>query len=87
MIDILVEICGWIGALSYAVYCIPQSWDAYKKGHTEGLSSYMVLLLFLGALFSFLYILPDVSSPLFYNFSLSLVTSSTLLRYHFFPRK
>ncbi|MBP5161342.1 MAG: PQ-loop repeat-containing protein [Alphaproteobacteria bacterium] len=87
MIQVLVEVCGWIGALSYAVYSIPQAIDCIRKGYTEGLSSVMVLLLFFGGLFSLLSILPDVTSPLFYNYLPSVLASSTILRYHFFPRK
>lgn len=85
--DLFIDICGWIGSLSYSIYSIPQALDAYKKGNTEGLSSGMVLLLFFGALFSLIYIIPDITSPLFYNFSVSLAATSTILKYHFFPRK
>lgn len=87
MIQYLVDICGWIGALSYSIYSIPQAIDAYKCGYTKGLSNGMVLLLFFGALCSLIYILPDFKSPLFYNFSISLMAASTIVRYHFFPRK
>ena len=86
MIQNLIDICGWIGSLSYSIYSIPQAIDAFKRGHTEGLSNGMVLLLFFGALCSLIYILPNFSSPLFYNFSISLMASSTIMRYHFFPR-
>lgn len=86
MIDI-IDICGWIGSISYSLYSIPQAFDAFQKGKTEHLSSGMVGLLFFGALFSLIYILPDFTSPLFYNFSISLIAASTILRYHFFPTK
>lgn len=82
-----VDVCGWIGSLSFSIYSIPQAIDALKRGYTEGLSTGMVLLLFFGALCSLIYILPNFSSPLFYNFSISLIASFTILRYHFFPRK
>ena len=87
MIQYLIDVCGWIGSISFSVYSIPQAIDALKQGHTEGLSNGMVLLLFLGALCSLIYIFPDFSSPLFYNFSISLMAASTIARYHFFPRK
>lgn len=87
MIVYIIDICGWIGSLAYAVYSIPQAIDAYKKGYTQGLSNSMVLLLFFGALCSLIYIIPDIKSPLFYNFSISLTAASTILRYQFFPRK
>ena len=85
MIQYLIDTCGWIGSLSFSIYSIPQAIDALKQGRTEGLSTGMVLLLFFGALCSLIYILPDFSSPLFYNFSISLLSASTIARYHFFP--
>jgi uncharacterized protein with PQ loop repeat len=87
MMQYFIDTCGWIGSLSYSIYSIPQAIDALRYGRTEGLSNGMVLLLFFGALCSLIYILPDFSSPLFYNFSVSLIASSTIMRYHFFPRK
>lgn len=87
MIQYIVDACGWIGALSFSIYSIPQAVEALKVGHTEGLSTGMVLLLFFGALCSLIYIIPSFSSPLFYNFSISLMAATTIARYHFFPRK
>ena len=87
MMQYFIDTCGWIGSLSYSIYSIPQAIDALRYGRTEGLSNGMVLLLFFGALCSLIYILPDFSSPLFFNFSVSLIASSTIMRYHFFPRK
>lgn len=87
MLEFIIEICGWIGALSYSIYSIPQATSAIHLGRTQGLSSGMVVLLFGGALCSLIYILPDTSSPLFYNFGLSLISATTIFRYHFWPRK
>ena len=83
----IIEFCGWIGALSYSIYSIPQAIEAWRQGKTQDLSTGMVLLLFFGGLCSLIYILPDIKSPLFYNFSASVIASSTIARYHFFPRK
>ena len=69
MIDI-AEICGWIGSISYSTYTIPQAIDAFRKKQTLNLSSGMVWMLFFGSLCSLIYILPDFTSPLFYNFSI-----------------
>lgn len=87
MIDTLIEICGWIGAFSYSVFAIPQAVDALKKGKTEGISSGMILLLFGGGVCSIIYVLPEVTSPLFYNFLVPLISTSIILKYHYWPRK
>lgn len=83
----VAEICGWIGSVSYSLYTIPQAIEAFRKKKTQGVSSGMVWMLFFGSLCSLLYILPDFTSPLFYNFSISLVAASIILKYHFFPRE
>ena len=83
----LIDLCGWIGSLSYSIYTIPQAIDTFRTGRTNGLSTGMVFLLFFGSLCSLIYILPNFTSPLFYNFSVSLIASSTILKYHFFPKK
>ena len=87
MIDLLISFCGWIGAISYAIYVIPQAIDTFQKGKTNGLSSGMILLLFFGSLCSLIYILPEITSPLFYNFFISFCATSVVLKYHFWPRK
>lgn len=87
MVDLLISFCGWIGTISYAVYVVPQAVDAFQKGKTEGLSSGMVLLLFCGSLCSLIYILPEIASPLFYNFLASFSATTVVARYHFWPRK
>ncbi|MBE6452888.1 MAG: PQ-loop repeat-containing protein [Alphaproteobacteria bacterium] len=82
-----IEICGWIGSISYSIYSLPQAIDVFRRGQTEGLSIGMIFLLFFGSLCSFLYIFPDYSSPLFYNFLISLIAISIILKFHFLPRK
>ena len=83
----IVNVCGWLGTFCFSVYTIPQAFDTYRRGKTINLSTGMALLLFFGALCSFIYIFPDIYSPLFYNFLISVVSTSTILKYHFFPRK
>ena len=83
----LADICGWIGLVSYTFFSVPQAIEAYKTGKTEGLSRGLILLLWLGSFGSFIYILPEVTSPLFYNFLISLLSATVLCRYHFFPRR
>ena len=86
MIDI-AEICGWIGSISYSTYTIPQAIDAFRKKQTLNLSSGMVWMLFFGSLCSLIYILPDFTSQLFYIFSISLIASLIILKFHLFPQK
>lgn len=81
------EVLGWLGSVCYSVYSFPQAYDAFKKGRTEGLSFWMILLLFSGSLCSLIYVLPDYHSPLFYNFFIGLCSHSVLLKYHLWPKK
>jgi uncharacterized protein with PQ loop repeat len=83
----IIEICGWIGSLSYAIYSIPQVIKTIKEGKTNNISLAMVLLLLIGALFNILYILPEITSPLFYNFLSTFICMLIIIKYYFFPRK
>lgn len=88
MIDLnIIDISGWLGSICYATYTIPQAIYTYKQGKTETMSTGMIILLFFGCLCSTIYMLPDFSSPLLYNFSISLISTSVILKYHFLPRK
>ena len=82
-----IELCGWIGSLSYFFYSIPQAIETVYKGKTNGISALMILLIVFGALFSMLYILPEISSPLFFNFLGTFICALIICKYHFFPRK
>ncbi|MBE6450076.1 MAG: PQ-loop repeat-containing protein [Alphaproteobacteria bacterium] len=82
-----IEVCGWIGSLSYFFYSLPQTVETVYNGKTNGISTLMILLIILGSFFSLLCILPDITSPLFYNFLGTLVCALILCKYHFFPRK
>ncbi len=86
MIDFIINLCGWIGALSYCLYTVPQALYVFQKGHTQGLSTGLVLLSFVGSLCSLVYILPDVTSPLFYNFLICFISTSVILKFHYLPR-
>ena len=86
MID-WVEICGWIGSVAFALYSIPQAIEAIRQGRTQGLSRGTILLIVFGAFLSLLYILPDIKSPLFYNFLGTFICGLIISRYHFFPRQ
>lgn len=86
MIDV-VEICGWIGSICYTIYSVPQAINVCRQGHAKGMSLGMIALILLGALFSLIYVLPDVTSPLFFNFLLTFLLTLVMAKYYFFPRK
>ena len=86
MID-WIEVFGWIGSLAFALYSIPQALEGIRQGKTQGMSRGTILLILFGAFFSLLYILPDITSPLFYNFLGTFICGLIICRYHFFPRQ
>ena len=82
-----IEIIGWLGGLFYAIFAIPQTIAIIKVGNARSVSVYTLILMWLGALFSFIYIWPTKDAPLMANFIMSFITASIMLKYKFFERK
>lgn len=82
-----IEIIGWLGGLFYAIFAIPQTIAVIKAGNARSVSLYFLILMWLGALFSLIYVWPTKEIPLMVNFMMSLITSAIMLKYKFFERK
>lgn len=79
-----VEMFGWIGSISYAIFIIPQTISVIRKGHAHGLDMTFLILLWLGSVFSTCYALNILNGPLLVNFILNLIASTILLKYKIF---
>ncbi len=82
-----IDIIGWIGGGCYAIFAIPQTLSVIKSGHAKTISLYFLILMWIGSFLSLIYIYPTKEGPLIINFSMSLITSSIMLKYKFFERK
>jgi uncharacterized protein with PQ loop repeat len=83
------KMLGWAGAVFFAFCAVPQAIKTLKDGHARNLSSLFLWMWFWGAAFcaggAFLDV--GVVPWLMFNYSLSLLCVSLLLRYNLFPRR
>jgi uncharacterized protein with PQ loop repeat len=83
----LHEITGWLGSGLFAICAIPQAWQSFKDGHSNGLNWFFLGAWFFGELFTIFYIWPDKNYPLLFNYTSNMALLLVMAFYKFFPRK
>lgn len=83
----MLETIGWIGGTALAFCGLPQAYKSWKEGHSDGLAWGMLILLFIGALGSLIYVLPLWKIPLILNYVLNLVFVVIISYYKIRPRR
>lgn len=82
----MLEICGWLGAVFFAICGIPQAYKSYKEGHSRGVSNWMLWFWLLGEVLSLIYILPQMLLPIIANYILNLLSLIVIMYYKYFER-
>lgn len=88
-----MQTIGWIGGLALSFCGIPQAWQCYRQGNSNGLSNGFIILWAMGELFTFSYILydsktfPITSWPLIVNYTSNITMLAIMVRYKIWPRK
>lgn len=83
----MLDTIGWIGAWLMAICGLPQAWQSYQQGHSDGLSKYLLWLWSLGEIFTLIYVLPKFDWPLIFNYGTNLFSLSIIVWYKLKPRK
>ena len=78
---------AWIGQLLLLTCSVPQAVMSVKKGHSNGLSGYMIWLWGSGMFFSLIYFIMTLQVPAIINYSFSLLVWCVIAWYYHFPRK
>jgi uncharacterized protein with PQ loop repeat len=85
----IIDVVGWVGSFLFAACALPQSYDAWKYGHAEGLNIYFLSMWFVGeicVLIYTLYIIP-LPWPLIVNYIGNMILLLIIFRYKLWPRK
>jgi hypothetical protein len=82
----MLDIIGWIGAITFAICAAPQAWKAYKDGHSDGVSWGFINLWLVGEICTTIYILPKQDWPLLFNYAGNLICLLVIMKYKMFPR-
>lgn len=81
------DVMGWMGGIMLAICSFPQAIMAYRQGHSDGISIWMLWLWGLGEVFTLIYIYPKGDLPLLVNYSANILCISVISWYRFRPRK
>ena len=78
---------GSIGALAFAFCGVPQAVKSYREGHCDGISSLMIALWMVGAVFMFVYVtVKYYDLMLMANYILNMAVAGTMAYFKWRPR-
>lgn len=81
----IIELCGWLGAILFSFCAVPQVIKAFKTRKIEDLSSIFLLMWFMGEIFSLVYVLHSnyqqnvYQAPLIANYIFNLLLVACLI--------
>lgn len=83
----MLDILGWIGAMSFLLCGLPQALDCYHKGNGDGLAHGFLWLWFIGeCCMTPFTILSNAPLPLIANYAFNAVILLVIMRYKYLPR-
>jgi uncharacterized protein with PQ loop repeat len=80
-----MELIGWIGSVMLALCAVPQAVQSYRQKHSHGISSLMIILWFVGEVFTTIYILPKDDYPLLLNYAVNILCIGVIGWYKYYP--
>ena len=81
-----MEYIGWIGSILFAACGIPQAYESYTKGNSNGLTWAFLLMWLGGEILTLAYIIPKMDWPLLFNYINNLICLLIILFYKVSPR-
>ena len=83
----IASILAWIGTISYILCMIPQAWQCWKQGHSNGVNLLFLTLYIIGGVTYSSYALLIWNMPIFTNNIIGLFFTFVVVWYRVFPRK
>lgn len=93
---LILEAIGWIGAFFFAACGVPQAWQSWKQGHSEGLNPWFIWSWFTGEVCMILYTmgLPFITNttfesmlPLLMNYLFNFLCLLIIIYYKYMPKE
>jgi len=84
--EMTLEFFGWLGAILFAICGMPQAWQSWRDGHSNGLNWFFLLAWLFGELFTIAYVLPKMDMPLLFNYAINLIFLAIMIYYKLWPR-
>lgn len=83
----MIEIIGWISAISFAICAIPQALQSFREGHSNGVNTLFLLFWMLGEVAGMVYVVMLGSYPLIFNYLFNGVFLGVIIYFKLFPRR
>lgn len=82
-----MEYIGWCGAILFAICGLPQAYQCWRDGHSNGLNWFFLLAWAGGEILTVIYVWPKGDVPLLTNYFINGVFLIVMLYYKIYPRK
>jgi uncharacterized protein with PQ loop repeat len=85
----MIETIGWLGSILFAFCAAPQCIMSIRQGHSNGVSSLLLIMWGTGEILSIAYVLlkHGIDLPLLFNYLMNIIFVSVIMFYKFLPRK
>jgi len=83
----VTQLFGWISSIAFGICAIPQAYQSFKDGHSNGVTKGLLWLWTIGEWAGIGYAICLKETPLLFNYGLNAVFVGIITWYRFFPRK
>lgn len=83
----MLELIGWIGSIAFAICALPQAYQSYKDGHSNGVTWGLIVLWWIGEWCSLIYVIPMMKWPLIANYVGNIVFVGIITYYKIWKRR
>jgi uncharacterized protein with PQ loop repeat len=80
-----LEIIGWMGSIMFALCAIPQAWQSYTDGHSNGVNWLFLILWLSGEIFTLIYVVPKKHWPLIFNYIANVLFILIIVYFKIYP--
>jgi len=76
-----ISFFGWLASVCFSLCSVPQAWESFKNGHSNGISWGFLLLWLIGEICAIIYVLPRRDMPLLINYIVNAFFISVIIFY------
>lgn len=81
----MVNLCGWLGSIMFAICAVPQAYQAWVDGHAHGVNWVFLLLWLFGEIFTLIYVAPKKHWPLIVNYTANILFILIIVYFKLYP--
>jgi uncharacterized protein with PQ loop repeat len=83
----MVELLGWVAGILFAICAVPQAYQSWKDGHSDGVNYVFLYMWLFGEILMQIYVVlkHGMDLPLLVNYWLNTLFILVILKYKHFP--